>query len=103
MNRGRLITNLPNECCVEVPCIADGNGIHPYLIGNLPTNCAVLCRSNIGYQELAVQAIRENSREIAFQALLMDPITQAKLTIKETRNLFEELWSAEGDLLAAYT
>lgn len=102
MNEGRLIPNLPHECCVEVPCTADGNGIHPYITGELPVACAALCRSNINYQEIAVHAIRQRSKDLAFQALLMDPITQAKLTIKQTREMFEELWQAEGDLLAEY-
>lgn len=102
MNQGKLIGNLPAECCVEVPCFADGNGIHPYLIGNLPPACAALCRSNIGFQELAVHAIRERSRDLAFQALLMDPITQAHLTIAQTRELFAELWAAEENLLSVY-
>ena len=87
---------------MEVPCIADGNGIHPYIIGDLPVACASLCRSNVNYQEIAVHAIRERSKELAFQALLMDPITQAKLTIKQARAMFEELWKAEGELLAEY-
>lgn len=103
MNKGKIIPNLPAECCVEVPCIADGNGIHPYLVDPLPPGCAALCRSNIGYQELAVHAIRERSKELAFQALLMDPITQSKLTIKKARAMFEELWAAEGDLLESYS
>ena len=102
MNDGKLITNLPDECCVEVPCIVDGNGLHPYIIGDLPRNCAVLCRTNVGYQELAVQAIREKSKDIAYQALLVDPITQSKCTMKQTRQLFEEMWAAEADLLTYY-
>ena len=83
-------------------CIADGNGLHPYIIGDLPISCSVLCRSNVGYQELAVQAIREKSKDVAFQSLLMDPITQSKLTIKQARDMFEEMWAAEADLLTYY-
>ena len=101
MNRG-LISNLPEECCVEVPCTADKNGIHGQAQGSLPIQCAALCRSNIIMQELAVEAIRQRSKDLAFQALLMDPVTQANVTIKQARAMFEELWEAEGDLLAAY-
>jgi len=102
MNRGKVIDNLPAECCVEVPCFVDGNGVHPYLVGNLPAGCAALCRTNIGFQELAVEAIRHRSRELAMQALLLDPITQAHCTIQEARAMFDELWEAEGELLAEY-
>ena len=101
MNRG-LISNLPEECCVEVPCTVDKNGIHGQAQGSLPIQCAALCRSNIIMQELAVEAIRQRSKDLAFQALLMDPVTQANITIKQARAMFEELWEAEGDLLEAY-
>jgi alpha-galactosidase len=102
MNRG-LIENLPTEACVEVPCTVDGNGIHPHRVGPLPIQCAALCKSNIIMQELCVEAIRRRSRETAFQALLLDPISQANLTVKTARKMFDELWEAEGDLLSAYS
>jgi alpha-galactosidase len=97
-----LIENLPRQACVEVPCTVDGNGIHPHHIGKLPIQCAALCKSNIIMQELCVEAIRRRSKETAFQALLMDPITQANLTIGRARDMFEELWESEGQLLSAY-
>ncbi len=31
-----LITNLPQGCCVEVPCLVDRNGIQPTVIGVMP-------------------------------------------------------------------
>ncbi|MFC1601860.1 alpha-glucosidase/alpha-galactosidase [Candidatus Sumerlaeota bacterium] len=101
MNRG-LITNLPQACCVELPCTVDKNGIHGHRQGDLPIQCAALCKSNIIVQELTVEAIRQGSKDLAFQALLMDPVTQANVTIKQARAMFEELWEAENDLLAAY-
>ena len=102
MNAG-IIANLPEDACVEVPCTVDGNGIHPHHVGKLPIQCAALCKSNIIMQELCVEAIRRRSKETAFQALLMDPITQANLTIDRARKMFDELWESEGDLLSAYS
>ena len=52
-NRG-LITNLPADCCVEVPCLVDGNGVQPTGIGALPPQVAAVNRTNINVQELAV-------------------------------------------------
>ena len=34
-NRG-LISNLPYGCCVEVPCLVDGNGVQPLYAGGAP-------------------------------------------------------------------
>ncbi|MGD2176175.1 MAG: alpha-glucosidase/alpha-galactosidase, partial [Candidatus Brocadiaceae bacterium] len=37
-----LISNLPEGCSVEVPCYADGAGIHPCDVGALPPQLAAL-------------------------------------------------------------
>ncbi|MHA1731676.1 MAG: family 4 glycosyl hydrolase, partial [Promethearchaeota archaeon] len=48
MNRGQgLITNLPRDCCVEVPVFADAHGLHPQGGIELPTVCQALCTSNV--------------------------------------------------------
>ena len=56
MNTG-LITNLPDGCCVEVPCLVDARGVHPCYVGDLPPQLAALNRSNVAVQELAVYAV----------------------------------------------
>ncbi len=101
MNKG-LIKNLPQNCCVEVPCFTDGEGIHPCESGYLPPQCAALCRNNVNVQELTVKAAIEKDREAAFQALCLDPSTAAVLTLKRIRELFEEMWRMEGPLLDCY-
>src|SRR5699024_4264339 len=55
MNTG-LITNLPTDSCVEVPCLVDKNGIQPTYVGDLPTQLAALNRTNINVQQLTVEA-----------------------------------------------
>lgn len=55
LNKG-LITNLPEDCCVEVPCLVDKNGVQPTYVGKLPTQLAALNRTNINVQELTVEA-----------------------------------------------
>jgi alpha-galactosidase len=97
INKG-LIDNFHNGCCVEVPCLADRHGIHPCHVDPLPEQCAALCRTNINMQELAVKAIREKSKEIAFYALALDPSVQANMNIGDMRKMFEELWKVEADM-----
>jgi alpha-galactosidase len=101
MNNG-LIKNLPQNCCVEVPCMTDGEGIHPCAVGNLPVQCAALCRTNVNVQELTVKAVLEKDREAAFHAVCLDPSTAAVLSLKRIREMFEEMWEAEGSLLRYY-
>jgi alpha-galactosidase len=98
MNQG-LIDDLPEGCCVEVPCVADAEGVHPRRVGALPPQCAALNRSNVAVQELAVQAALERDREAAFHAVALDPLTAAVVPLPEIREMFEEMWEAEGELL----
>jgi len=53
-------------------------------------------------QELTVQDIFGRDREAACHALLLDPITSEAVSLRQGRELFNEMWKAEGDLLAWY-
>jgi alpha-galactosidase len=55
-NATGLISNLPPEACVEVPCLVDHNGVQPTAVRALPLQLAALNRTNIGVQTLTVQA-----------------------------------------------
>ncbi len=98
-----LITNLPRGCCVEVPCLVDRNGVHPCFVGDLPPQCAALNRTNINVQELGVLAAVERDKELAFQAVLLDPLTSAMLSIDKTRSMVDEMFEAESRYLRDYT
>ena len=101
MNDG-LISNLPQGCCVEVPCMTDRQGVHPCAVGRLPEQCAALCQSNVSVQELTVKAILERSRDAAYHAVLLDPSVGAVLTLKEARKMFDEMWEAERTDLGVF-
>ena len=101
MNHGS-ISNLPTRCCVEVPCLADREGVHPCYVGDLPPQCAALNMSNVAVQELAVRATLDRDREAAFHAVALDPLTAAVQPLHKIREMFEEMWTAEGDLLSYF-
>jgi alpha-galactosidase len=89
-----LITNLPQDCVVEVPCLVDRLGIHPCFVGDLPPQLAALCRSNIAVQELAVKAALEGDREALFQAVALDPLTASLLPLEQIQQLTDEMCEA---------
>lgn len=97
-----FIRNLPDGCCVEVPVYADATGLHPTTIGALPPQCAALCMTNVLCQELAVQAAKEGDPELVMQAVALDPLTQAVLTLKEIRDMVGEMLEAERDYLPQF-
>lgn len=99
---GRLITNLPDNGCVEVACLVDGNGIQPTRYGALPPQMAALCSSNLSMFDLGTQAAIERSKELAVHALMLDPLTAAVCTPSQIRDMTMELFEAEKDYLPGY-
>jgi alpha-galactosidase len=85
------ISNLPQGCCVEVPTIADANGLHPQAIGNLPPQCAALCRTNINVQSLCADAALSGDPEHLVHALALDPLTATVCTLREIREMTQEM------------
>ena len=59
--------------------------------------------TNVGVQELAVQAVLERDREAAFHACALDPLTAATASLPKIREMFEELWEAEGERLSYFS
>ena len=93
LNKG-VISNLPYNACVEVPCLVDRNGITPTYVGNLPTQLAAMNSSNIYPQLLTIEAAATGSREALYQAAMMDPHTGAQLSTDEIVALCNELIEA---------
>jgi alpha-galactosidase len=97
-----LIDNLPAGCCVEVPCLVDGNGLQPTRIGALPPQLAALMQTNVNVQALTVEAALTGKREHIYHAAMLDPHTAAELDLDQIYALVDELIAAHGDLLPHY-
>ena len=97
-----LIDNLPDGCCVEVPCLVDKNGVQPTKVGALPPQLAAMMRTNINVQELTVEAALTGKREHIYHAAMLDPHTAAELSLDQIWSLVDDLIEAHGDLLPAY-
>jgi alpha-galactosidase len=94
-NRG-LIDNLPEGCCVEVPCLVDRNGVQPVKVGSLPPQLAALMQTNVGVQALTVEAALTGRRDHVYQAAMLDPHTAAELDLDQIRALVDDLIEAHG-------
>ncbi|GIO86430.1 alpha-galactosidase [Paenibacillus faecis] len=101
MNTG-LITNLPAEACVEVPCLVDASGVTPTYVGALPPQLAALNRTNINTQLLTIEAAMTGKKEHIYHAAMLDPHTAAELSINDIVALCDDLIEAHGDWLPAY-
>jgi len=94
-----VITSLPGNAAVEVPCLVDDNGLQPTYIGDLPPQLTALIRTNINVQELTVRALVEENREHIYHAAMMDPHTAAELDLDQIWNLVDDLIEAHGTML----
>jgi alpha-galactosidase len=94
-----LITNLPKDCCVEVPLTANYHGLHPQGGIELPTVCQALCSSNIFVQKAAIEAAMTCDREKLYQSILLDPNTASVLSPEEIRQMVDEMFVAEKQWL----
>ncbi|WP_068498281.1 alpha-glucosidase/alpha-galactosidase [Paenibacillus kribbensis] len=101
MNTG-LITNLPKEACVEVPCLVNRGGVTPNFVGDLPPQCAALNRTNINTQLLTIEAAITGKKEHIYHAAMLDPHTSAELSMDDIVSLCDELIAAHGQWLPAY-
>ena len=97
-----LIDNLPDGCCVEVPCLVDKNGVQPTKIGTLPPHLAALMQTNINVQSLTVEAAISGKREHIYHAAMLDPHTAAELDLAQIWSLVDDLIEAHRDWLPAY-
>lgn len=90
-----LIDNLPANACVEVPFLVDGSGLHPQPVGALPPQLAALMQTNIGVQQLTVEALLTGKREHVYHAAMLDPHTAAELNL-------DQIWALVDDMLEAH-
>jgi alpha-galactosidase len=100
-NRG-LIRILPEGCCVEVPCLVDGNGIQPTTIDSYPAQLAALNRTNINVQELAVEAALTGDVEAVHYSVMLDPLTAAVCTLQQVRSMVDEMLEAQARWLPQF-
>ena len=101
LNNG-LITNLPKNAVVEVPCLVDKSGVTPCFVGDLPEQCAAMNRTNINVQLLTIEAARTLKKDYIYQAAMMDPHTSAELSIDDIVAMCDDLIAAHEGWLPKY-
>ncbi len=88
-----LIDNLPQDLVVEVPAIVDKDGVHGVKLGALPKGIAGLLYNQVAVHDLTTEAVLTGSREVALQALLVDPVIDSVKAAEETLDTILKLQS----------
>jgi alpha-galactosidase len=97
-----LITNLPENACVEVPVEVDSAGFHPIHVGALPPETVLLTQLSSGIEEMAIQASISGDPTLVYRAIIHDPLTASVLSLAEIRQMTNELFSQHKDYLPQF-
>ena len=102
LNKGGLLENLPQDACVEVPCLVNGMGVHPCHVGRLPVQCAAMNMTNINVQLLTIEAAVTHKKEHIYQAAMLDPHTGSELDMDTIVRMVDDLIETHGSWLPRY-
>ncbi len=97
-----LITNLPEDACVEVPVFADRQGFNAVPVGALPLQCAALNNISVSVEEMAVEGCLAGDPTKVFHAIAYDPLTAAVLSLSEIKEMVNEMFEQNRDYLPTF-
>jgi alpha-galactosidase len=97
-----LIDGLPTGCCVEVPAIACKKGIFPVHVGKLPPQLNILISTSAQCEEMAVTGCISGDKDMIYHAVLFDPLTSARLDMAQARDMVNEMFEANKQLLPQF-
>ncbi|TXT67730.1 MAG: Alpha-glucosidase [Promethearchaeota archaeon] len=83
-----IITNLPRDLVVECPAKITKEGVQGLKLGNFPRGLDALLRHQASVQDLVVEAVLQESKQLALQALLADPVVHST---DEAQKILEEM------------
>ena len=97
-----LVDNLPYGCCVEVPVLASKRGLEPIHVGKMPPQLALLSGTSAQIEEMVVEGSLAGDREMIYQAICYDPLTSAVLSLKEIRDMVDEMFKQNEEWLPQF-
>ncbi|MFO7534571.1 MAG: alpha-galactosidase [Kiritimatiellia bacterium] len=98
----KLIDNLKEGCCVEVPVLVDRRGFSPIHVGPLPPQLAALNQVSVSVEEMAVEAALTGDPRLVYQAICFDPLSAAVLSLAEIKKMVQEMLLKNKPLLPRF-
>ena len=81
-----FIDSLPKDIVVEVPGILNKSGVTGMRLENYPSDFASLLNNQVGTIQLTSEAVLKESKHIAYQALLADPVVDNAIKAEQLLN-----------------
>jgi alpha-galactosidase len=91
-----IIENLPQDLVIECSGIVNKEGIQGVKLGNIPKNIAAILRIEASVQDLCVEAVLQESRQLAIDCIAMD-VNCGSFEMAEA--IFEEMIEVQKDYL----
>ena len=101
LNKGS-INNLSSDTCVEIPVTAHSGGYERKFNGSLPTAIATLIGYTAGIENLTVEAWEKKSKKTVIEAVSLDPLCSAVLSLQEIKDMCNELFEVNREYLGDY-
>jgi len=90
-NDNHYITNLDEDACVEVPAVAEKDGIKVIGQNTLPQQICAFVDHSAKVEELAVRAAIEGDPNKVLYACLLDPLTASVCSMEEIHDMVQEM------------
>jgi len=97
-----LITNLPENACVEVPVLVNRRGLNPLHVGELPPQLAALNAISVAVEEMAVEAALTGDPRLVYHACCYDPLTASVLSLAEIKDMVQKMLNKNADYLPQF-
>lgn len=95
------VSNLPMATVVETACLIDKNGVTPITYGKLPDDIAAMMMPLANTFDLTVRACLEKDKDMALQALRLDP-TCSHLNWEQVKEMGEKLLKANKKYISIF-
>ena len=95
VRNGDLVPQLPDEAVVEVGCVVDGDGVHPWPVAAVEGHMLGLMTQVKAVEQLTIEAALTGSAELAWKAFALHPLVDS---VAVGRSLLEAYTQAFPDL-----
>lgn len=96
------VENLPYDACVEIPVTATKNGYIRNFQGRMPSSVAPLVAYTANIENLTVEAWEKKSKQLVYQAVSLDPLCSAVLSLQEIRDMCDEIFAVNQAFLGDF-
>jgi alpha-galactosidase len=95
LNKG-IIENLPQDLVIECSGTVDKDGVYGIKLGKIPKNIAALLRIEASIQDVCVEAILKESKDLAITCIAMD-VNCGNFEVAE--KIYKEMLKLQGEYL----